>query len=316
MPIIFLALYLFVSTAQAEPTPAAFLYAHFTLQAWNPDLNVPDPAHLAIHISGDGCDAIYFDGDLYLEKGSSRCRAPQGNASLLIHEYAHFVEAALTDSVIDQSMHEAFADIISAFVLDDPKIGNHFYQEEPTWIRDLSHPYFTPDQATGIYTKAMNVGSLWWKLYEKLKAEYPEKSVTIRAALTRAALHSISRNEISFHLNALNYLQNDSSVKSLPHAYCAAAELFFNSNFLQELPVQCLLFHILPVENKGPTRAVITENGFYQDLVVKVSCPENTFYIRGMDETPIMGLPANCDIQVHDDLPGQTRTFVIKTYSN
>jgi len=133
----------------------------------------------------DGCNAGWDGTQLFFHRGNESCRPAAEIADLIHHEYGHLVFDAVTGSnstrsvLYDTSLTEAFADLQSALMFDDARMGVDFWtQRSRSWLRDIAEKKSRPNDERGTYTRSLTFSSALWRALQDLRESVPGLSLS------------------------------------------------------------------------------------------------------------------------------------------
>jgi hypothetical protein len=122
-----------------------------------------------------GAQGIFPDGEEVGLDFNPLCKNAAVPA-LIYHEYGHFVDHMLggwPQTVLGQSLSEAWGDIISTFILGQPEVGKDIAEGVPFWRTvDIDHCYDENNQSPDIYLESAAWSGFAWHLREALIAQY------------------------------------------------------------------------------------------------------------------------------------------------
>jgi len=95
-------------------------------------------------------------------------RFPEG-PSILFHEYGHSIntlfykQKGIKNGMANSTLHEAIADMTSAFLLDEPEVGKGYYTNSLSSLRNLKNTMIYPDSmiGEGHYDSQILSGAMW-----------------------------------------------------------------------------------------------------------------------------------------------------------
>ncbi len=139
---------------------------------------VDDPMLVFVNIREVDCNAFWDGTAIVTMEESQSCRNTGAMPSVLYHEYGHaideFLYTALTgDNITNRAIEEANADIVSAFILDDPKIGTGFFKDDDSrFLRTCDNDLRYPEDRTGeSHDDGMILSGAIWDVRKSLGME-------------------------------------------------------------------------------------------------------------------------------------------------
>ncbi len=160
-------------------------YIHDFYKALDPQLNCIDiqfSVFLNYKQQASGPNA-YSDGDtiVFIGLGIQSGRFP-GGPGVLYHEYGHSITTLFYESkgqsegMVNSTLHEAIADMTTAFLLDESRITIGAFSDPNLYIRQLKNDKIYPDSMNGEshYDSQILSGAMW-DLKEKTSLELVRK---------------------------------------------------------------------------------------------------------------------------------------------
>ncbi len=136
-------------------------------------------SHMDINVNiGSTCNAFYNDADTSLNffSAGTDCSNTAQVADVVFHEYGHRVTNARYQQasgqdidIIDGSLGEGFADLNSAFIRDDPRIGIGFFGNNTKTLRNCQNKKkFPTDISQDAHVSGEIISGAFWNLREKI----------------------------------------------------------------------------------------------------------------------------------------------------
>lgn len=143
------------------------------------ELNHPIEVKLHVGEGGVSNAAFYHDNSIYLGTGDGQIYKDMiRDPSVLIHESIHAVidaYAGLPSEGEGGGFNEGFADLFTALILDNPRIGEASYVPGP-FRRTLENRLMAyKDFAPGVYQNGTIVGGTFWDMKSSLGNELTAK---------------------------------------------------------------------------------------------------------------------------------------------
>jgi Tfp pilus assembly protein PilP len=156
-------------------------YAHLADKRLDEKLTNID-LHMKVNVNiNSACNAYYIPNDTSINffLSGSGCSNTGQIADVVFHEYGHRVtnaryqQAAGTDwNIVDGSLGEGFADLNSAFIRDDPRIGVGFFGNNTKIIRTCDNARIWPrDISTDIHISGEIISGAFWDLRKTVGRE-------------------------------------------------------------------------------------------------------------------------------------------------
>ena len=131
--------------------------------------------HMKVNVNiNASCNAYYTPDDTSLNffNAGSGCSNTGEIPDVVFHEYGHHVThvryaqaGAVAGNLIDGSLGEAFADLNSAFIRDDPRIGIGFYADTTKLLRTCNNTKKWPKNISpDIHTSGLIITGAFWDL--------------------------------------------------------------------------------------------------------------------------------------------------------
>ncbi len=132
-------------------------------------------AHMNINVNFQAaCNAFYTPQDTSLNffNAGSGCSNTAQIADVIFHEYGHRVTNVLyqmagggDNNIVNRSLSEGFADLNSAFIRDDPRIGIGFYGNDGRILRNCDNKNKLPkDISPDIHINGEIISGAFWDL--------------------------------------------------------------------------------------------------------------------------------------------------------
>ncbi len=139
------------------------------------------PIQVKTHIGENGVsnNAFYHNAQIYLGTGDGQVyRDMLKDPSIVVHETIHAVidvYAGLPSEGEGGSFNEGFADLFTAFILNNPYMGEVSYLKAP-FRRTLKNELKAyQDFSKGVYKNGTIIGATFWDMREKIGAEKAHK---------------------------------------------------------------------------------------------------------------------------------------------
>ena len=142
-------------------------------------------AHMNINVNFQAaCNAFYNPSDTSLNffNAGSGCSNTAQIADVIFHEYGHRVTnvryqlaSGMGNNIVDGSLSEGFADLNSAFIRDDPRIGIGFYGNDSRLLRNCENKKKLPrDISPDIHINGEIISGAFWDLRKTIGHDVAE----------------------------------------------------------------------------------------------------------------------------------------------
>lgn len=122
----------------------------------------------------DTCNAFWNGSGINFFLAGGGCPNTATMPDVVYHEYGHGVndnlyeQAGSVFGMQSGALHEGLADVLAAFILDDPVVGKGFFGPG-TSIRTVDNTNYWPDDASGDgHITGLIVAGAWWDLREAI----------------------------------------------------------------------------------------------------------------------------------------------------
>ncbi|MCB9462984.1 MAG: hypothetical protein H6682_04795 [Candidatus Eisenbacteria bacterium] len=168
-----------------------------------------DPLDEGINVRVDAtegtCNAYWDGSGLTFYAAGGLCVATGQIADVVYHEYGHAVTTQVYRPFrAPRDMDEAFSDYFAATITDQPEIGQGFYGQPGTYIRELDTNRVWPEDAnpTSPHIQGLILAGALWDLREELGPEVADP-------LFHFARYALPQSFDEFLIDLLNYDDDD-----------------------------------------------------------------------------------------------------------
>ncbi|MEP7235779.1 MAG: hypothetical protein ABI778_10840, partial [Ignavibacteriota bacterium] len=160
-------------------------YAYLNAHRLDPKiLTLEAPMEVNVNIAST-CNAYYSPDALsinFFAEGMG-CSNTAQISDVVFHEYGHHLVHAVyeqmtgtTDNLVDGSLGEGFADLNSAFIRDDPKIGIGFFGNNTKTLRTCSNTKKWPKNISGdVHANGQIISGAFWDLRKSVGHDVAER---------------------------------------------------------------------------------------------------------------------------------------------
>ncbi|MEZ4648873.1 MAG: hypothetical protein R3E97_08815 [Candidatus Eisenbacteria bacterium] len=160
------------------------------------------------------CNAYWDGSGLTFYAAGGLCVATGQIADVVYHEYGHAVTTQVYRPFrAPRDMDEAFSDYFAATITDQPEIGQGFYGQPGTYIRELATDRVWPDDAnpTSPHLQGLILAGALWDLREALGSDVADP-------LFHFARYALPQSFDEFLLDLLSYDDDDGELANgTPH---------------------------------------------------------------------------------------------------
>ncbi len=160
-------------------------YAHRYVRTLDPKLTRLDQPMIAVVNYSGSCNAMYIPNGrrfVFLREGPG-CSNTAQIADVVYHEFGHRVNharysqaAGSNVNINDGSLNEGFADVISALMRDDPRIGRSFFGNTSRILRTIENTrQFPRDISTDPHISGLIVAGAFWDLRKAIGLKETER---------------------------------------------------------------------------------------------------------------------------------------------